>query len=151
MVTFLNRRNIKMNQETRIIDQDYVIYRLEKAGATLLSLPNSSIEEKLRKNSLALIKGVIETYQWHASYIRPPVPSDEEIIKMEEAFDWISLIPQDRHMLRRVVGARSLVHPVTDRHLFPWRRLAKMLMAEHKSIIRWHAAGISIIVSSLQK
>jgi hypothetical protein len=48
------------------------------------------------------------------------------------------------------VGARSLVHPVTDRHLFPWRRLGKALGSDHKAVQRWHAQGIALIVAGLR-
>jgi hypothetical protein len=68
---------------------------------------------------------------------------------MDEALAWIPMIPQDRYVLRRVVGARSLVHPITDRHLFPWRRLGAVLGADHKAVQRWHAQGIALIVASL--
>jgi hypothetical protein len=56
----------------------------------------------------------------------------------------------DRYVLRRIVGARSLVHPITDRHLFPWRRLGKALGADHKAVQRWHAQGIGMIVEALK-
>ena len=52
-------------------------------------------------------------------------------------------------MLRRIVGARSLVHPITDRHLFAWRRSGVVLGADHKAVQRWHAQGIAMIVSAL--
>ena len=68
---------------------------------------------------------------------------------MDEAMGWITMIPLDRYVLRRIVGARSLVHPVTDRHLFPWRRLAAALGADHKAVQRWHAEGIGLIVKAL--
>ena len=55
-----------------------------------------------------------------------------------------------KHM-RRIVGARSLVHPVTDRHLFPWRRLGGALGADHKAVQRWHAEGIGLIVAALNR
>jgi hypothetical protein len=54
-------------------------------------------------------------------------------------------------VLRRVVGARSLVHPITDRHLFPWRRLGAALGADHKAVQRWHAQGIDIIAMALRQ
>jgi len=40
-------------------------------------------------------------------------------------------------VLRRIVGAHSLVHPITERHLFPWRRRAA-ISADHKAMKRWH-------------
>ena len=44
-------------------------------------------------------------------------------------------------MLRRIVGARSLVHPMTGRHLYSWRRLGTAIGADHKAVQRWHAQG----------
>jgi hypothetical protein len=63
--------------------------------------------------------------------------------------EWITAIPHDKYVLRRIVGARSLVSPITERHLYPWRRLAALLGADHKAIQRWHAQGIAMIVSAL--
>ena len=70
---------------------------------------------------------------------------------MDEALAWITRIPADRYVLRRIVGARALVSPVTERHLFSWRRLASTLGADHKAVQRWHAQGIGLIVASLNR
>lgn len=133
------------------IDADYVVYRLEEAGATLLALPNTGWSTRLRSSSLEIVHTALEIYDWTEARIRPAVPSSQKISRMDEALSWITMIPLDRHVLRRVVGARSLVHPVTDRHLFPWRRLGKALGADHKAIQRWHAQGIAMIVTGLQE
>jgi Domain of unknown function (DUF6362) len=132
------------------IDADYVIYRLEEAGATLLALPGTGWSTRLRTSSLEIVRTALEAYGWTETQIRPSVPSADKITRMDEAMSWIPLIPPDRYVLRRVVGARSLVHPVTDRHLFPWRRLGKALGADHKAIQRWHAQGIGLIVATLR-
>jgi hypothetical protein len=132
------------------IDADYVVYRLEEAGATLMALPGTGWSTRLRTSSLEIVRTALEAYGWGEARIRPPVPSAEKITRMDEAMSWIPLIPLDRYILRRVVGARSLVHPITDRHLFPWRRLGKALGADHKAIQRWHAQGIGIIVAALK-
>jgi hypothetical protein len=132
------------------IDADYVVYRLEEAGATLLALPGTGYSTRLRTSSLEIVRTALEAYGWTENRIRPSVPSAEKITRMDEAMSWIPLIPLDRYLLRRVVGARSLVHPITDRYLFPWRRLGKALGADHKAIQRWHAQGIGMIVAALQ-
>jgi hypothetical protein len=132
------------------IDADFVVYRLEEAGATLLALPGTGYTTRLRTSSLEIVRTALESYGWTETQIRPPVPSAERITRMDEAMSWIPLIPLDRYVLRRVVGARSLVHPVTDRHLFPWRRLGKALGSDHKAIQRWHAQGIAMIVAALR-
>ena len=132
------------------IDADFVIYRLEEAGATLLALPNTGWSTRLRSSSLDIVRTALESYGWTETRIRPTVPSAEKITRMDEAMSWIPLIPLDRYVLRRIVGARSLVHPITDRHLFPWRRLGAALGADHKAVQRWHAQGIGIIAEALK-
>jgi hypothetical protein len=123
---------------------------LEEAGATLLALPGTGWTTKLRSSSLEIVRSALEGYGWTETPIRPPVPSAEKITRMDEAMSWIPLIPLNRYVLRRVVGARSLVHPVTDRHLFAWRRLGKALGSDHKAVQRWHAQGIGMIVAALR-
>ena len=136
-------------QDAHLIDAKLLVCRLEEAGATLLALPGSGWSTKLRTSSLEIVRTAIESYGWRTDHIRPPIPSPARITRMDEAMGWISLIPADRYVLRRIVGARSLVHPITDRHLFPWRRLGKALGADHKAIQRWHAQGIAMIVAAL--
>jgi len=135
--------------EDLTIDSDYVVYRLEEAGATLLALPGTGWSTRLRSSKLEIVQTALEAYGWTAAKIRPAVPSSEKITRMDEALGWIPFIPLDRYVLRRVVGARSLVHPLTDRHLYPWRRLGAALGADHKAVQRWHAQGIGMIVKAL--
>ncbi len=132
-------------------DAALVTFRLEEAGSALLALPGTGWSTRLRTSSLEIVRTAIESYGWTASRIRPPVPSPERITRMDEAMAWISLIPTDRYVLRRIVGARSLVHPITERHLYPWRRLACALGADHKAIQRWHRQGIELIVDALNR
>jgi Domain of unknown function (DUF6362) len=137
--------------DTRLFDAELVIYRLEEAGAALLALPGTGWSTRLRGSSLEIVRTAIENYGWTTNRIRPPVPSAAQITRMDEAMSWIPLIPVDRYVLRRIVGARSLVHPITERHLFPWRRLATALGADHKAVQRWHAQGIDLIVLALNR
>jgi hypothetical protein len=135
----------------RLFDAELVISRLEEAGAALLALPGTGWSTRLRGSSLEIVRTAIESYGWTTNRIRPPVPSAARITRMDEAMSWIPLIPIDRYVLRRIVGARSLVHPITERHLYPWRRLATALGADHKAVQRWHAQGIDLIVSALNR
>jgi uncharacterized protein DUF6362 len=137
--------------QAQAFDAEFLIHRLEEAGAALLALPATGWSTKLRGSSLEIVRAATEGYGWTTNRIRPPVPSAARITRMDEALGWISLIPVDRYVLRRIVGARSLVHPITERHLFPWRRLATALGADHKAIQRWHAQGIDLIVGALNQ
>jgi hypothetical protein len=130
-------------------DAAYVIYRLEEAGATLLALPRSGFSTALRTSRLDVVQRAAEGYVGSASRVRPPVPSASRITRMDEALSWIPLIPKERTVLRRIVGARSLVSPVTERHLYSWRRVGEMVGADHKAVQRWHAQAIDILVAAI--
>jgi hypothetical protein len=137
--------------DTRYVDAAYVVSRLEEAGASLLALPGTGWTTKLRTSSLEIVRTAIESYGWSDKQVRPPIPSAARISRMDEALGWIPLIPLDRYVLRRIVGARSLVNPITDRYLFPWRRLAAAIGADHKAVQRWHGQGIDMIVAALNR
>ena len=42
------------------IDPDFVIYRLEEAGATLLALPSGGYSTRLRSSSLEIVRTALE-------------------------------------------------------------------------------------------
>ena len=132
-------------------DAKEVIRRLEEAGAALLALPATGWSTRLRSGSLDIVRSAAEAYGWTEGVARPPVPTAAKISRMDEALGWIAHIPLDRYVLRRIVGARSLVHPVSERHLFPWRRLGAVLGADHKAVQRWHGEGIGLIVAALRR
>jgi hypothetical protein len=134
-----------------VIDAAFVTARLEEAGETLLALPGTGYSTRLRTSSLDIVRTALENYGWSEARVRPPVPSSAKITRMDEALAWILLIPVENYVLRRIVGARCLVSPVTERHLFPWRRLAAALGADHKAIQRWHGQGIALIVAALNR
>jgi hypothetical protein len=131
------------------IDAEFVVYRLEEAGTALLALPGSGYSTRLRTGSLEVVHTALEAYGWDDAKLRPPRPDAARISRMDEALGWIVRIPRDRYVLRRIVGARALVSPTTERHLYPWRRLGALLGADHKAVQRWHAQGIALLVASL--
>jgi len=134
-----------------VLDDRYLVCRLEEAGSTLLSLPNRGFTTHLRTGGLEFVRDAIEAYGWSDARIRPAIPGARNISAMDEAYGWLKFIPADRFVLRRIVGARSLVHPITDRHLFPWNRIGKALGADHKAVQRWHAEAIALILRELTR
>ncbi len=128
-----------------------IIARLEEAGSTLLALPASGYSTRMRTGKFDIVRSALEAYgaDKGAERLRPAVPPSAAITRMDEAMGWLALLPQDRYVLRRIVGARSLISPATGRHLFTWRRLATLLGADHKAIQRWHAQGIAMIARAL--
>jgi len=138
-----------LSDPDQVVDARFVTYRLEEAGITLLSLPSQGWSTRLRTSAIEVVRAAAEGYGWGAARVRPAIPSAAAISRMDEAFSWLQLIPVERYVLRRIVGARSLINPLTEKHLFPWRRLGTALGADHKAIQRWHAEGIALIVAAL--
>jgi hypothetical protein len=130
-------------------DADAVVARLEEAGRTLLALPHTGPSTKLRVSVLEVVHEAVAGGDDQGGRLRAAYPGSAQVSRMDEALGWLSRIPPDRTVLRRIVGARALVHPTTDKHLYPWRKLAAALGADHKAIQRWHAQGIALIVASL--
>jgi hypothetical protein len=128
---------------------DEVVARLEAAGATLLAMPARGYSTQLRQMKFDIVHTALEAYGWQSATARPPMPSAADISAMDEAFGWLVLIPEERYVLRRILGARALVHPLTGRHLYPWRRLAALLGSDHKSIQRWHGQAVELLVRAL--
>lgn len=119
---------------------------------TLLALPLQGLGPKLRRvrwPDVSLEEG--RGGSASGTRLRPPAPSAAEISRMDEAFGWIGLIPQDRIVLRRIVHARSLVSPLTGRHLYSWRKLGVLLGADHKAVQRWHSDGLGLILRRLRE
>jgi hypothetical protein len=132
-------------------DSKLVVARLEEAGRTLLALPHTGYTTRLRLSAIEVVRSAIEgDYTGNVgARLRPAVPPSASITRMDESLGWIPLIPLDRYVLRRIVGARALINPLTDRHLYPWRRLGTLVGADHKAVQRWHAQGVDLIVAAL--
>jgi hypothetical protein len=126
-----------------------VIERLEQAGAALLAMPARGYTTHMRQMRFDIVHTALEAYGWEDAGIRPAAPDAAAISAMDEAFGWLRFIPEESYVLRRILGARALVHPLTARHLFTWRRLAATLGADHKSVQRWHGHGVAIVVKAL--
>ena len=130
--------------------RELIVERLEEAGRTLLALPRTGYTTALRQSRLEIVRLAGELYPAEpGQHLRPAMPEAGAITRMDEAFGWLALIPADRYVLRRILGARALVDPLTERHLHSWRRLGTLLGADHRAIQRWHGDAIALIAAAL--
>lgn len=142
-------RNIAI-EATSTVGAEWVIGRLEEAGRALLSLPHTGPTTRLVQSGLEWIRDAAQGSGHEQARLRPGIPDAATITRMDQALTWMSLIPVDKYVLRRVVGARSLVNPMTGRYLYSWRRLGVAVGADHKAVQRWHGQGINLIVARLR-
>ncbi|MDE2458692.1 MAG: hypothetical protein KGL20_05605 [Rhodospirillales bacterium] len=128
-----------------------IVERLEEAGAAMLAMPSRGYSTGLRTTKMDVVHTALEAYGWESAKMKPPAPCAATVTRMDEAFGWLLFVPEKQYVLRRIAGARALVHPLTGRHLFPWRRLGEVLGADHKSVQRWHGQAIKLIQEGLAK
>ena len=131
------------------VDAEMVVARLEWAGEALLSM---RLPSPLPASVCSAMPDVLrdwEGYGWSTERVRPACPSSQDIDAMDRVYRWLSLIPQHRHVIRRIVAARSLIDPQSGRHVIHWRKLAGIIRADYRAVQRWHAQGIAMIVQAL--
>lgn len=138
-----------MSSAASMLDAETVIARLEEAGRTLIALPSKGCYPAREGSSWpAIVHDVAESYGYDEETVRAPVPSPQAITRMDEAYQWITLIPAQLVSHRKIVLMRSLVHPVSDRHRFSWRKIGKLFGWSHEAVRIWHAQGIDRIVAA---
>lgn len=145
--------------------QDNVERRLEDAGRTLMMLPmpadgmpagdraawpsvlqdfwdiagpgaeKGSVEERL--TALAVQRNVTRLGA-----------SSAAIGRLDEVLTWLLAIDK---LQRKVVFARMMTHPVSERPRFSWADIADSMGSNRSSVRRWHAAGLQAILEHLVK
>jgi hypothetical protein len=131
---------------------EFVVAALEEAGRTLLALPITGVRPAgYRCNMPEVVRQFHESYGTDPVPLRAPTPSSKAISAMDVVLNWISLIPADRFVIRRVVQCRALTNPITGKHLYTWSRLGVHLHCDYRAAQRWHAEGIATIVARLNQ
>jgi hypothetical protein len=126
-----------------------IIARLEAAGATLLALRIAIGPQEPRSGMPEPVREAGQSYGWSQATARPATPCAAAIDMMDEALGWVGLIPPDRYVLRRIVNARAMVSPTSQRHLYTWSAIARLIGADRRAVQRWHAQGIAMIAARI--
>lgn len=88
-----------------------------------------------------------QAYGYTGERLRAPQPRSNEIALMDEILLLPNLIPDIT--TRRIVNARALVTPVSNRYVYSWTKLAFMLHMDKRRVGTMHYKGILAIVSRL--
>ena len=98
------------------VDSAFIIYRLEEAGTTLLSLPGTGYSTRLRVSQLEVLQEVVEAHGGDRGRVRPAVPGAARITRMDEALAWITMIPKERYVAEIGTGKPRGQIPGGNRH-----------------------------------
>jgi hypothetical protein len=119
---------------------------LERAGATLLAYANRCFG---RSCGLPVdVCRIVDVTRRPPLSRCPTAVEDLALQEMRQTFRWIDHIDRDCTMIRRCVAGRAMVDG-RGVHLNSWCRLGRLLRADVRTVRRWHAEGLLLIVSQL--
>jgi hypothetical protein len=75
--------------------------------------------------------------------------SQKAVDRLDEVLGWLWYIETPRH--RRVVVARMLTHPVSEKPVHSWKQIAKTMHADARTVRRWYVGGVEDIIVGLAR
>lgn len=129
---------------------DELQHWLEWAGSKLLALQITSPYPRPPSAAwpiYALDPNV--AYGYSSERLRPPSPTGRDIKFMDELLLWQNKI--NDVTTRRIVGTRLLVHPISNRYLFTWSKIAFMIHSDRRKVMRLHKSGLEELVAKVEK
>lgn len=137
------------------IDIEALAEALERAGATLVALPATHLGPVEYGSAWPdVVRAAHEAYGWQPGETRYPVPSARDITEMDRLYAVVNRLPPDRRTWRRLLLMRSLCHPITGRHLWSWRKIARALGWSHTYVqSQWQIAltALAIVIDAGQE
>lgn len=136
------------SEELPPITTDDLRQALEWAGMTLLSMGIRSPLPKGPQSAWpAFASDANIAYGYSGERLRPALPSGRDIELMEK----VLTLPAgtDNLQVRRLLHARALVAPISNRHLYSWSKLAFMLHTDRRKVVRMHHNGLADVVAKL--
>lgn len=124
---------------------------LEEAGKALLALPATHVfPGEFRTAWPEIVRVIREGDRAVDPVLRAPVPSARAIAQMQARLGW-ALRYVESAPKRRIVGARMLVHPLSERRLWTWSRLATAFGRHKNTIQDWHGRALAEISQGLER
>ncbi|MFT8785445.1 DUF6362 family protein [Gluconobacter oxydans] len=121
---------------------------LDDAAFTLAAMPANGCWPGGMRSYWPDIVADREDLDWPMeSDIRPPVPSSDEVSRMDLALSWVPMVT-DRGQ-KAVVNMRLIVHPISGQHRWTWRKIGRKLGVDHHTAKGWHAEACSCIARKI--
>lgn len=86
-------------------------------------------------------------YGYTPARMRAPSLNSSEVVLMDEILSLVSLTPNI--LQRRILNARALVHPLNNRHLYSWAKIAILIHSERRAVKLLHKRGLEILSQSV--
>ncbi|WP_459774282.1 DUF6362 family protein [Asaia astilbis] len=122
---------------------------LDEAALTLAALPATGLRPAGAGSGWPDYVRELEDLGWdRESDDFLPRPGADQVERLDHVLTWVPLI-EDRK-LRAVVNMRLIVHPISGRHRWEWRKIGNKLGANHKTIQAWHQRACAVIAKKIR-
>lgn len=113
-----------------------VAHRLDQAGRTLMCMYTSGRPRGFTTAWPDYPYERMDYANWHGMPEQKfPRATKKQVDMMHEVLDsWMPKITSIDQ--RRIVQMRMLINPITDKHLYSWRRIGRKLHMDHKRVKR---------------
>ncbi len=128
---------------------DYIVRRIEHAGAVLYCMRIKDPRPLLAQGRIDIVRNYLEDMPPATLALRLPTPSARDVTLMDEALDWIRLVPNSTS--RRLISLRSQFHPITERVTYSWRACGNAMGIDHKTAESWHRKAIGFLAVVLER
>lgn len=123
---------------------------LEWSGIKLLSMNiRSPFPSETNSAWPEYVQTAIASYGYSKERLRPTQPSRYQIDIMDEIYNLPPLVKDIQS--RRIIQARSLVTPISNRYLYSWNKIAELNHTSKFRVQRMHSNGLNEIVKVLPR
>lgn len=118
---------------------------LEWAGVRLIAMPGRRVgPSDYRSFWPDFSNDVFQVLEFRRYLpVKSLAPSKDEIPIMEEVLQLPCLCPDVKG--RRILHMRCLIHPITRRHLFTWKRASEKLQSDPRTLQRLHEKSLETV------
>lgn len=139
-----HHKHIEYNDDTvKEIDIYEIEKYLEWAGLKLLSLPLKSDVPCVKTSSWPEYKLEFINLHFTKLSLKPPAPNGFEIDTLDLILNLINLISDVQ--IRRIVRSRTLLHPITQIHLYSWDKISTLILISSKTCKSRYISGLNTI------
>ncbi|WP_233582087.1 MULTISPECIES: DUF6362 family protein [unclassified Asaia] len=122
---------------------------LDEAALTLAALPATGLRPAGTGSTWPDYVRDLEDLGWNReSDDFLPRPTADQVERLDIVLTWVPMI-EDRK-LRTVVNMRLIVHRISGRHKWEWRKIGDKLGTSHVTAKAWHQRACAVIAKKIQ-
>jgi hypothetical protein len=132
-----------------LMSTDEVERNLRMAAWTMLRLSGTGVDMGFALQNLRAVPDPTLAYGYGPTKVHRIRPSAVEISHMDHVSRWYALVPEDKRVVRRVLGLSVLWDEDDERLFMPRARIARAVGCTPRSVGGWYRQGLQLVLGGL--